>query len=38
MERLVGRDHRSDAVAGLYSAVRAILEEAPGINYLHIEQ
>ena len=38
MERLAGRDHRSNAVAGLYSAVRSILEEAPGINYLHIEQ
>jgi hypothetical protein len=37
MERLAGRDHRATAVAGLYSAVRTILEEAPGIRYLHIQ-
>jgi hypothetical protein len=37
MERLTGRDPRPAAVAGLYSAVRAILEEAPGINQVHIQ-
>jgi hypothetical protein len=37
MERLAGRDHRATAVAGLYSAVRSILEDAPGITYLHIQ-
>ncbi|WP_374585531.1 hypothetical protein [Pseudoduganella sp.] len=37
MARLAGRDPRSGAVAGLYAAVRAILEEAPGITGLHTE-
>jgi hypothetical protein len=37
MERLAGRDPRATAVAGLYSALRSILEDAPGITYLHIQ-
>lgn len=37
MERLVGRDSRATAVAALYSAVRSILEQAPGITYLRIQ-
>ena len=37
LARLAGRDPRSGAVAGLYAAVRAILEEAPGITGLHTE-
>lgn len=37
MERLAGRDQRASAVAGLYSAVRTILEDAPGISYLHTQ-
>ncbi|WP_342118213.1 hypothetical protein [Pseudoduganella sp. OTU4001] len=37
MARLAGRDPRIEAVAGLYSAVRAILEDAPGISYLHTQ-
>lgn len=37
MERLAGHDGRATAVAGLYSAVRSILEDAPGISYLHIQ-
>lgn len=37
MERLAGRDPRATAVAGLYSAVRTILEDAPGITYLHTQ-
>lgn len=35
MERLAGRDPRASAVAELYSAVRSILEDAPGISHLH---
>ena len=35
MERLAGRDPRPGAVAALYSAVHTILEDAPGITYLH---
>jgi len=37
MERLAGRDPRASAVAGLYSAVRTILEDAPDIVYLHTQ-
>lgn len=37
MARLAGRDPRAEAVAGLYAAVRAILENAPGINFLHTQ-
>ncbi len=37
MERLAGRDPRARAVAGLYSAVRTILEDAPDISYLHTQ-
>jgi len=37
MERLAGRDHRATVVADLYTAVRSILEDAPGITYLHIQ-
>jgi len=37
MERLAGRDHRATVVAELYTAVRSILEAAPGISYLHIQ-
>ncbi|MYN02276.1 hypothetical protein GTP41_09205 [Pseudoduganella sp. DS3] len=37
MARLIGRDPRAETVAGLYSAVRAILESAPGIQDLHTE-
>jgi len=38
MERLAGRDPRATAVAGLYSAVLSILEDAPDITYLHTLQ
>lgn len=37
MERLAGRDPRATVVAELYTAVRSILEDAPGITYLHIQ-
>jgi hypothetical protein len=37
MERLAGRDPRPTVVAELYTAVRSILEDAPGISYLHIQ-
>ncbi|KRB87180.1 hypothetical protein ASE26_07220 [Duganella sp. Root198D2] len=37
MERLAGRDPRAAAVAELYTAVRSILEDAPGIACLHIQ-
>jgi hypothetical protein len=37
MTRLAGRDHRAEAVADLYRAVHAILEDAPGITYLHTQ-
>ena len=37
MARLAGRDPRAEAVAGLYAAVRAILEDAPGITCLHTQ-
>jgi hypothetical protein len=38
MERLASRDPRATAVAGLYCAVRAILEDAPDISSLHTLQ
>lgn len=38
MARLLGHDPCPGAVAGLYAALRAILEQAPGIAALHIEQ
>lgn len=37
MARLIGRDPRSEAVAGLFAAVHAILGDAPGITQLHTE-
>lgn len=37
MERLAGRDPRAAVVAELYTAVRSILEDAPGISYLHTQ-
>ena len=37
LERLAGRDPRATVVAELYTVVRSILEDAPGITYLHIQ-
>jgi hypothetical protein len=37
MARLFGQDSRPAAVASLFAAVRSILEQAPGIHQLHLD-